>query len=260
MNENYSYAEIKRVQQRLLVMAKEIRDVLERNQIPYFITYGTLLGAVRHKGFIPWDDDFDFYLFAESYDEAIAVLRQELGQDMFVEDAQSEPLFYHGWARVKDLTTEVTCGMYPVDGCYQHHGVCIDLFKVTKVKANTVGHFRLTEHLDYLRRRHQKQLLGDEEFLRRSAEVTAALGEAQQQLEQTGEGEKYTYATVLPVLDRMEIDELFPLKDYVFEDTRFLGPNNADAFLSKRYGDYMALPSEDQREPHYSQVTWLKRN
>ena len=61
----YTQEDVKKVQKRLLEMAVVIRDILEAHQIPYFITYGTLLGAVRHKGFIPWDDDFDLYLFDE---------------------------------------------------------------------------------------------------------------------------------------------------------------------------------------------------
>ena len=67
-------------------MAVVIRDILESHNIPYFITYGTLLGAVRHQGFIPWDDDFDFYLFDDSYDKAIHALRAEMPVNMFLED------------------------------------------------------------------------------------------------------------------------------------------------------------------------------
>ena len=55
--------EVKRVQETLLKMAKTIAGILEANDIPYMIAFGTLLGAVRHIVFIPWDDDFEFYLF-----------------------------------------------------------------------------------------------------------------------------------------------------------------------------------------------------
>ena len=72
----YTQEDIRKVQQCLLRMAKEIAGVLEGNGIQYFIAYGTLLGAVRHQGFIPWDDDLDFYLFDDSYDRAIELLRE----------------------------------------------------------------------------------------------------------------------------------------------------------------------------------------
>ena len=74
----YSLEDIRRVQLRLLEMAVAIRDVLENHDVPHMITYGTLLGAVRHKGFIPWDDDFDFYIISEEYDDVIEYLRKEL--------------------------------------------------------------------------------------------------------------------------------------------------------------------------------------
>ena len=78
--------DVPRVQKVLFNMAVAIRDILEKNAIPYMLAYGTLLGAVRHKGFIPWDDDFDFYLFGDSYEKAIRCLRDELPADYFVED------------------------------------------------------------------------------------------------------------------------------------------------------------------------------
>lgn len=88
--------------------------------------------GVRHKGFIPWDDDFDFYLFDESYDDALKVLKQNLPNNMFLEYFDTEPLYFHAWAHVKDLYTECDCQQFPQDGAYAHHGVSIDLYRTKK--------------------------------------------------------------------------------------------------------------------------------
>lgn len=84
--------DVPRVQQVLLSMAVSIRDVLDRHDIPYMMAYGTLLGAVWHKGFIPWDDDLDFYLFDDSYERAIQYLREELPADYYMEEKDVLPL------------------------------------------------------------------------------------------------------------------------------------------------------------------------
>ena len=121
--------DIKRVQKRLLEIGKNIATILESNNIPYIITFGTLLGAVRHGGFIPWDDDFDFFLFDDIYDKAIELLRKNLPNDMFLEDEKSELKYFHGWAHVKDMNSEVYCEQFPQDNLYNHHGLSVDLYK-----------------------------------------------------------------------------------------------------------------------------------
>jgi len=251
----YNREDIRTVQQCLLRMAKEIAGVLEGNGIQYFIAYGTLLGAVRHQGFIPWDDDLDFYLFDDSYDRAVELLRKNLSVDLFVEDAKSEPLYFHGWAHVKDLHSEVVCNLFPQDGLYAHHGISVDLYRAKPIKAQEELLYHKTEHLKYLERKLKHHLIAEDAFNVKACELRKVIRSEEKRLQTVDlSADEDIYGLLGTYNENIRFSEVFPLRKYSFEDTEFYGPNDADAFLRRCYGNYMQLPPEEKRKPHYSDV------
>ena len=66
-NKDGSVITLRDVQLKLLAMAKDLDKLCRKNNIPYFLSGGSALGAVRHQGFIPWDDDFDIAMLREDY-------------------------------------------------------------------------------------------------------------------------------------------------------------------------------------------------
>lgn len=251
--------DIQRVHGRLLYMVTSIRDVLNSHGIPYLMSYGTLLGAVRHKGFIPWDDDFDLFLFDDSYDEAINHLRQELPEDLFLEDKDSEPLFYHGWARVKDLKTKVEKRISLNTNAYKHQGLDVDLFRLKKMKEDEEQLYRATEHLLYLNRLQQHGLISPDDYKEKSVSVLKRIDFEKEKLFTSGNRsvkEIYTFCVIYD--DRIYPDDLFPLKEYEFEGTTFLGPQNPYPYLECCYGNYMELPPKEKRRFHYSEVIFYE--
>lgn len=243
---------LKEQQGRLLDMAIIIRNILEDNNIPYMIAFGTLLGAVRHRGFIPWDDDFDFYLFGDSYNEAMNALRLNLPSDLFLEDSKSEPLYFHAWSHVKDLNSIAICNQFPQDNVYSHQGLSVDLYIMYEMREKDVDLFRLKENLKYQQRKRNSGLISETEF-----EHTKNLLMKKIELEEYNQSnsvcDELVYGCMLEE-KMMFHKEIFPLIKYDFENNKFYGPNNANSILTRIYGDYMRMPDESLRIPHYSKV------
>lgn len=85
-----------KIQNKLLNVAKEFKRVCEKNNLKYYMACGTLLGAVRHNGFIPWDDDMDFYMPREDYNKLIEIDRLGLSNGF------SKQFIFKHWNKTKN--------------------------------------------------------------------------------------------------------------------------------------------------------------
>lgn len=247
--------DIKRVQKRLLEIGKNIATILESNNIPYIITFGTLLGAVRHGGFIPWDDDFDFFLFDDTYDKAIELLRKKLPNDMFLEDEKSELKYFHGWAHVKDMNSEVYCEQFPQDNLYNHHGLSVDLYKCKRIHSSELLDYRIVEMEKYLKRKLDKGIIDLSSYNLQRDILTESI-----EKEEKNNPIEDSFIYGMAVKERFMFEKnIFPLKKYIFDDVEFWGPNDSNSILSQFYGDYMQLPKVENRIPHYSKVVFYDK-
>ncbi|WP_026664788.1 LicD family protein [Butyrivibrio sp. FC2001] len=252
--------ELDKVQVRLTEMACVIEDILNKHAISHSIMNGTLLGAVRHGGFVPWDDDYDFVVFNENYDEALDCLRKELPDWLFLEDEKSEPLYFHAWAHVKDLNTSAECKHFLQDNLYSHHGLSIDLYRIERLKLRNLCARGEEEYVNYISRGRMLGTMDDEEVKERLGKlewITSNFWNYRMRSEDVKSIEREVYASVYTSRNYYEIEDFFPLKKYKFGDAEFWGPNDGDAVLTKCYGDYMELPPEEKRIPHYSKVEFL---
>ena len=90
--------EIQLVQLQILT---EFDRICKKNDINYQLFAGTLLGAVRHKGFIPWDDDVDVCMLRSEYDRFLEIAQQELDPDYFVQNTYTDPEYYNIFTRIR---------------------------------------------------------------------------------------------------------------------------------------------------------------
>ena len=255
----YTKEDVKRAQARLLEMAKLVCRTLEENHFDYFIVSGTLLGAIRHGGFIPWDDDFDLFLFDDTYDAAVECVRKVLPSDMLMHDKSTDPIYWPAWAKVRDLNTETVNVLFKDDNAYKYSGLNLDLYRCKKVPRDFMEIWRKKEHIEFLVRKHDSKMLTDEEFFKTFVQWNQEFCDFMHEYNaKPVHDDNDCVFSHYSRLKQWEVSDMFPLKWYDFEDTRFLGPNNPDPILRLLYGpNYMTVPEYKDRKPHYDYIKWL---
>ena len=88
-----------------LNLLQEFAKVCDKHGLHFWIDSGTLLGAIRHKGFIPWDDDIDVVMFREDYDKLVAIAHSEFKDPYLFQTAYTEKQFVRGHAQLRDTRT-----------------------------------------------------------------------------------------------------------------------------------------------------------
>lgn len=254
-NETYTKEDIYKLQKRLLEMAKVTTSILDKNGYHYMIAFGTLLGAIRHNGFIPWDDDFDTFIFDDEYDDAIQCLRDNLPEDIIVHDKKTDPIYWPAWSRLRDLHSRTYTAVYSDDSLYKYTGINLDLYRLKKMKRNEVTLWKKKNAIEFLVRKHEVGVLPDDQYEERFDEWTSDYSKLLQKKDaESGLNDEVYSSPISTLPSPIAANDVFPLKKYKFEDTEFWGPNNADNVLKISYEDYMQIPPFEQRLPHCSSV------
>ena len=253
--EDITKEDVHRLQKRLLEMANAMTSILDKYGYHYMIACGTLLGAVRHKGYFPWDNDFDMFLFDDEYDAAVQCLRDHLPEDMIVHDKKTDPIYWPAWSRLRDLHSRTYGAKYTDDDYYKYTGLTLDLYRLTKMKRSEVALWKKKSAIEFLVRKHDVGVLPDDQYREQFDEWTTDYVELLRQNVTQGGADDEVYSALIPTLSNpIEVDDIFPLKKYQFADTEFWGPNNADHILTIMYGDYMQVPPYERRRLHLARV------
>lgn len=126
------------LQTQLLEMLSDVKDFCDKNNIQYFLTYGTLLGAVRHGGYIPWDDDLDIVMKQKDYEAFIKIANtdKEFSKKYFFQNFKTDSNTQCPWGKIrKNNTCMILEGDYPFN---MHMGAWIDIFPLYDARRNNV--------------------------------------------------------------------------------------------------------------------------
>ena len=255
-----------------LGILKEVKRVCEKNQLSYYLNSGTLLGAVRHKGFIPWDDDIDIMMPYHDYKRFAQIAQEQLDSGFFFQDHHSDPAFSGLFSKVrKDNTTMLS--VYE-RGRAGHHGVWIDIFpiisvygkfdfRVRKLGVKICNYIMMDKsHFDgdteWIRSQTNGFMFGIVKLLRKSPErFRRAVYRLFERVVFMGQKKKTRFKGVVwTSLTKMYPSELFEgePESLLFEDEQFSAPPGYDEFLTITYGDYMTPPPEDKRNGGHGEV------
>lgn len=117
---------LKELQAKEVDMLEQVINALKKMGLKYYVVYGTLIGAVRHKGFIPWDDDVDICMPREDYDTFLDKGQQYLPENLFIQTAKSDKEYTTFFSKVRNSNT--TFVENSVKNKNINHGIYIDIF------------------------------------------------------------------------------------------------------------------------------------
>lgn len=253
--EQYKQQTLRTCQLKQLHILEEIDAICRRHDIEYWLDGGTLLGAVRHGGFIPWDDDIDIAMRKEDMHRFCEIAHQELSDDLFLQTPENEPDVKEQIVKVRDLNSFYVEPSDNFSASYQK-GLYVDIFPMEKyptisrtlAKSLTLG---VSKSWSILRKSHYYSLRSFAEFFWFSAKyalcrlIWAIICKIKP---------KDTYMSNIILNNGYGImhrqDSIFPLKEIQFEGKTFLGPNNLDAYLKDLYKNYMEIPPVEKRQIH----------
>lgn len=122
-----------------LKIALEIKRICEKNNIKYFVTAGTLLGAVRHGGFIPWDDDMDIGMLRKDYEEFLKCCSEDLGEEFYLQTWNTDENFPFSFGKIRLIGTHFIEGF--TEDTNINNGIFVDIFPYDSVPDNKIKRF-----------------------------------------------------------------------------------------------------------------------
>lgn len=252
---------LRKLQKKELELLWEVDRICKKHNLTYYLIGGTALGAVRHNGFIPWDDDIDLGLPREDYNKLMSLCQTELSEKYFLQTHKTDKNYMYQFAKIRmNDTAFVQKGL---ENFKIHHGIFIDLFPLDGVPDQIPL------------RKAQKTIYNIFNFIR-DCKVQPKVKVPVKTIIRTTIGKIFPWKFVHFVIDsviclasskktkfmanilgRAGYDkevmpvEFFGSPEYLeFEGHLLPLPQEWDQYLSQLYGNYMKLPPVDEQVNH----------
>lgn len=251
----------------ILDIALEFKRICDKHGLNYFLIGGTLLGAVRHQGFIPWDDDMDVGMTRAEYEKFLKIAARELDPRFFLQTYQTDPAFAHGFAKIR-INDTILMEDY-TETSRQHNGIFLDVFPYDEMPENAFRlkmqyyHFKCLKwaalgKTDYDFKDKKKRYFGNamrtlfffyskDRCIDRMTKICAKPHDPAPRNVINWFG-AYKFSEYMDAKCTRELTEL------PFEGHLFKAPADYDMLLKHMYGDYMKLPPVEKRGNQHAMV------
>ncbi len=263
-----TFDEIRQVELEIL---KDIAKFCDENNLKYFLAYGTLIGAVRHKGFIPWDDDIDIWMPRDDYNEFLKLYNKK--ESRYRAISPYEKIARHSIVKVVDTKTVKI--EESTDYSNGYLGVDVDIFPLDGQPAEEKKYKKWYRRLQLYYRLYLCCVMSSEGKLKKKIGLPIVkllcgnknnLLNKADALHRLYSYEDSTYVGAVEscynFVNNHYKREWF--NDYIlmdFEDTQFKIPIGYDNILTKMYGDYMQLPPKEKQITHHeNNAYWVEEN
>lgn len=252
-----------------------IDKICKENDINYWLDGGTLLGAIRHNGFIPWDDDIDIVMPRKDYIKFKKIAKNELPSGLILEMFSEKSSLNYSWMKVRHKYSFIKES--GIERSQSHNGIFIDIFpvdiynkksKILKQKNiyNLIHKLIISERQrminPFIKNLHYNKkiiikrintiLLNNLTKEKLYKKLYLKANKKFNSKDDGKIGDIIDYGLEIPMYClKIKYEDVFPIKKHLFEGKEFNIPNNYDNYLKKLYGNYyMKLPEKDKQIWH----------
>ena len=249
-----------------LDLLMEFDKVCKKNGLQYFMHGGSLLGTIRHSGFIPWDDDIDLYMFREDYDRLTKLLKEEFHSPYFLQTPYTDDGYYYAHTRLVNINTSAICydfryqefkqgiyiAIFPLDNC-RLDDLQVRYNKIKKLILDNSTYMRMSDpNPNEANKIRIQQHSGRHPMDVYEEIVAVATQYKNEKTDYVNSAMCTVYAYNVEVYEKRAFNEVIYRS---FEGFEVPVPKEYDYILTQLYGNYMEFPPEDKRVGHTKVIT-----
>lgn len=249
---------LRRHQLLMLDMLKKIDRLCSENNINYWLSSGTCIGALRHGGFIPWDDDVDIEMLETDFKKLRRVMAKSPDEGLVWQDSVTDPEYVQPFAKIRDTRSQIN-ELENADANYRYRGVFIDVFALRPSSSlvlykmcGKIQNLFFYRVMNISNRAIRRSILSFSHHC-----ITNGLFKLLSAFGRIGSRGQLRHLPGTGFNKARFIDDIRSTRLVKFEDTLLPVPIDAEAYLERIYGDFRQLPPTDSIVPHITDIKYF---